>query len=293
MARLFPALVTTLLITQATIAAEFKNGFYVLENEGKGEVVERVGGGKLPVGQFVANHFGEAKIWSVNNQNSKFYIMFSHAGPIPPEADQKRLMMIIDGLAEPVSSTRRVAGGFVEMMVMIESREAAEKMAKIFNVEIQRRKHPGHKIVGEFRPTKETWNPGETVTLEMTLHNVGEVPFTFENGGKQRGYRNNQFRFIAWPVGNRKQPLPDVGSRDDHGGISNPVTIAPGASFKSTVELTRWFAFQEPQTYEITCLFEVPIYGSPDEFGRVGHPLWNDFIVGECNIHIEAAGKQQ
>ncbi|MEX2287217.1 MAG: hypothetical protein WD648_09020 [Planctomycetaceae bacterium] len=265
-------------------AAELTNGFYVLKEDGTGTPVGRVGGGTLHVGELLSDKFGRAELRSVNNQNSHFQLFCSQAGPVS-DFDPRRLAVVVEGFAEQViGNTPREADRRMDFVAPIPDAGVAERLAKTLKIELQKRTHPGHKIVTTFLPLKKAWKAGDSVTLEMTLTNVGDQPVIFQQGGQYRGGRDNQFRFITWSLHSFKA-LADVGSRFHAGGLSQLVTIEPGASFQSKIELKQWFEFKEPGDYEVTCLFEMPLYAKAEFRGKP--PIWDEFAVGTCSIHIE------
>ena len=117
----------------------------------------------------------------------------------------------------------------------------------------------------------------------------GTGPLRFTHGGKQRGPRDNQFRFVA-QAGIDGKGLPDTGDPQHFGGISRSITLKPGEVYTTEVDLSKWFKFAEPNTYQITGVFEMPVIDptSADGWGPV---LWDDLAVGECTIWVTAAKK--
>jgi hypothetical protein len=169
---------------------------------------------------------------------------------------------------------------------------AALKIAKRLQTELPRRKHPGHRYVISWRPEKESYQTNATVSLEMTIENVGEHPFTFRVGGQNRGPRDNQFRFLAYHGWGQGKALPDQGDPTNFGGIGTYETLKPGEKFHAKVGLDRWFRFAEPDRYLVTGLFELELHErQPD--GSVNNTIWKELAAGDCLVLIESANKKE
>jgi hypothetical protein len=138
-------------------------------------------------------------------------------------------------------------------------------------------------------PDKESYRPGEPVTLAVDICNVGDVPILFQMGGKQRGARNNQFRFLAYGAAGSGKAVPDTGDPWHHGGLCSLRLLAPGESIRETVGLDKWFRFTEPDTYRITGMFELELSHMPERFLRT--TIWDDLAVGECLIKVVGRDK--
>ena len=96
---------------------------------------------------------------------------------------------------------------------------------------------------------------------------VGTGPLSFFEGGKQRGPRDNQYRFLAYRSGGHGRAVPDTGDPTNFGGIGAVRTLKPGESFARTVTLDKWFTFTDSDTYRVTGLFELPLQGPSPEGG--------------------------
>src|SRR5690606_22633329 len=86
---------------------------------------------------------------------------------------------------------------------------AAEELIRLFNPQVLRRRHPGHRMMATFVPAKKKFEAGEPVLVTLKITNVGDAEFAFEQGGKQRGSRDNQFTFSAQDLWHHKM-LPDT-----------------------------------------------------------------------------------
>ncbi|MHC5079396.1 MAG: hypothetical protein ACYTHN_10275, partial [Planctomycetota bacterium] len=140
---------------------------------------------------------------------------------------------------------------------------------------------PGHRISTRF--AAPLWKGSEDGTFEVTLEitNVGDRPFTFLDGGMNRGARNNQFGFVGFKNG---RPIPDVGDPMCFGGLAGYRTIAPGETFKKPVDLAKWFDLSRPGSYEITGLFYMGFHAkaTPQKVGDLNNwPIWEDHAVAK------------
>lgn len=271
----------------AETPADLASGIYRLAEEGQGVAVERASGGKLSLGALASEKLGEVEIVATNDENTRFQFRFPQAGPLVGADADGRHAIYLAGFAEPVgSSSDPDDAGRQDLSCWFVNRDVAERWAKALGKTLPQREHPGFRLLTTFEPTRDEYQAGEEVELRMTIRNVGPLPFTFMDGGQQRGPRNNQFRFIAWKGYQNDFAVPDVGDRTNFGGMGGYVTLKQGETFEKIVKLTDWFRFEEPETYDITGLFEMEFL-DPD----AGHyrPIWDDFAVGTCRLTIVAA----
>lgn len=101
-------------------------------------------------------------------------------------------------------------------------------------------------------------------------------------GGKRRGSRDNQYRFLAYRGSGEGKAVPDTGDPTHHGGLGGVRTLEPGKSFTSIVALDKWFQFDAPDTYRITGIFELEFH----EPGSQHNPIWNDFTAGDRLVRV-------
>ena len=84
--------------------------------------------------------------------------------------------------------------------------------------------------------------------------------------------------------------LPDTGDPHNFGGRSRSITLKPGEVYTTEVDLSKWFKFAEPNTYQITGVFEMPVI-DPTSAEGWRPVLWDDLAVGECSVRVTAAKK--
>jgi hypothetical protein len=274
---------------EAAQAGEPEDGIYVWREQGPGPRLRRNDGAEIFLGERVGKGLGRATLFSMSNANNLYRLELKNAGPLEKAGVGARLAVVINGVCLGVYSQSDLhADGTLDLGAQIYGAGAAQKVAERFKLEVPRRKHPGHRFEVRFSPEKETYAVGEPVTLKMELLNTGDVPFSFMNGGQQRGPRDNQFRFLAQRSHGHGKAIPDTGDPNNFGGIAGYVTLRPGESFTKTIALDKWFNFTEPDSYRVTGIFEMALNAAEPERGR----LWDELAVGECFVRVVGKAKE-
>lgn len=263
-------------------------GVYLLKFEGAGRKVELTDGSEAILGKRLSPSVGVGgTLQSHANDNTRFTVTINKLGPLPPEVAKEQTALVVDGLVFHLGRPEMLpADGIVNTWANVYSADAARALAARYEIEPLLRKHPGHQYEVRWVPSKSRYALGEAMTLRMELENTGTGPLRFTFGGKQRGPRNNQFRFIAQARADGKG-LPDTGDPTNFGGLVGSKTLQPGDTFTAEVDLSKWFTFSEPNTYRVTGVFELPVIdpASPDGFRPV---VWDDLAVGECVVRVVA-----
>jgi hypothetical protein len=265
------------------------DGIYQVHEKGDGPKLKRNDNGTTVVlGERLTENFRGVTMHSLANDNSRFYLHLEDAGPFPVKDALGTAAIVIDGQCFMVwSHSDRGPDNTRQISAVIHGEDVARAVANKLAIEANPRKHPGHKFHVTFEPDKKSYPPGEPIVLTMKIKNVGEKPACFFDGGRQRGPRDNQFGFIAMGGGGEGKPIPDTGDPTNFGGLGRYVTLKPGEIFKKTVNLDKWFAFKEPDTYRITGVYRLEFYESSEPKRR--HINWEGFATGECSVRIEAA----
>ena len=271
-----------------------EDGVYLLKSEGDGRKVTLTNGEAAVLGKRLSESIGTGvTLQSWTNDNSRFHLHVKGLGPLPNEVTEVQTALVVGGVVLHVGRPEKLAADrTAEVGATVSSADAAKALAARYKIEPQVRKHPGHRYEVRWVPAKQEYAAGEAVTLKMELKNTGTGPLRFTHGGKQRGPRDNQFRFVA-QAGIDGKGLPDTGDPRNHGGRSQSIMLKPGEVYTAEVDLSKWFQFAEPNTYQITGVLEMPVIGPPtgkdgDGWGPV---LWDDLAVGECSVRVTAAKK--
>jgi hypothetical protein len=218
------------------------------------------------------------QIISRNNENTQYWVRIK-TWPFP-EKEFHGGVLDVNGFTIRDSGW----GGHQENVVSISFYPVDKKIASIvasgFNVELENREHPGHKLLTRF--TKQ--DKDNLVTLEIT--NVGDKSVTFMDGGMQRGFRNNQFGFIGF---RNNRAMKDVGSPSHLGGLAWMVTLKPGEKFTKEVDLSKWFDLSEKGHYEVAGLFYLEFYpeSKADVSASYHRVIWEDYAVAKFTFTIE------
>ncbi len=267
-----------------------ENGIYLLRFEGDGRKVKFTDGSERLLGKYLSPAIGTGvRLRSWTNDNTRFSLHIKGLGPLPKEVTEMQTALVVDGVVLHLGRPDKLADdGTADCGANVDSEAAAKILAARYRIEPELRKHPGHRFAVRWTPGKQSYEVGEAVILTMELTNTGTGPLEFTHGGKQRGPRDNQFRFVA-QAGADGKGLADTGNAQNFGGISSSITLKPGEVYTARVELTNWFKFTESNTYRITGIMELPIVNanSPDGW----RPVWDDLAVGECDVRVVARKK--
>jgi hypothetical protein len=276
-----------LLATFTANAAEVADGIY--PTTGPGQDVKLSGGDWITLGKLRTATWERADVQSQDKDNTRFMVHLINVDKTVDLGAPGTDVLCVNGIGLPYHGSSRQGDGRIDLWFKLDGADDARKVAAALKTEPVLRKHPGHRVVLKLTPDKETYRPGEPVTLAVDITNVGDVPVLFTDGGKQRGARNNQFRFLAYGTGGHGKAVPDTGDPWHHGGLSSLRPLKPGESVRHTVNLDKWFTFTQPDTYRITALFELELHHMPERFMRT--TIWDELVVGECSIKVVAAGK--
>jgi hypothetical protein len=220
---------------------------------------------------------GSTTIRSASNDNQRYYLALHAATNFSLPCTQ--IGLIVGNKVIRFSGQGHGTGGYTSMETTVEDPEVIPEIAKCFHADIRNRHHPGHRMLVQFTPDKKQFSPGDPVTVTIRIQNVGDADFTFWNGGRTRmATRNNQFAFTAEVWG---KVVADTGNPGHRGGMSVPVTLAPGKSFEiQSLDLTKWFQFDEKGWYNIRGSYYMR-FGLPDE------NEWEDFACAEFKVIVE------
>jgi len=276
-------LVVSCILAAQPANAHLANGIYVVLLSGEGTTVERSdgGSGKVVLGDLATTAFGKAILTSVSNDNSKYRLDMTGAGPFADGVEKHHYAVYVDCACVPAWGARPHADRTMDLELTIQGETAAEKIAKALGVKPVLRRHPGHQLVVSWYPVAESSMTGKPVVVRMEIKNVGEVPIKFIDGGHQRGPRNNQFGFTAYRIVGVGRAVPDTGSPENEGGPGSITRLPPGETFTKKVDITDWFKFDEPGPYKVTCLYRLELLEE-----RARFPIWDEYAVGECLVRI-------
>jgi hypothetical protein len=267
-------------------ADEIADGIYSVQVAGAGRAVTLSDGAAVILGPRRQGSWAEATMRSLANDNTRFLVELKSLDKLVEQAPPATVVLMMDGVGMPFHSRSEHADGRVNLAFTVFGDDAARRVAARLKVEPKRRQHPGHCIEVRWLPDKAAFSPTDSISLKLELRNVGDKPIAFRNGGQQRGARNNQFRFLAYRTHGHGKAVPDTGDPTHFGGLSSILTLKPGETFRETVQLEKWFAFKEADTYRVTGLYELELHD-----GASGTTIWDDFAIGDCLIRIANSGQ--
>ncbi|HEX9794231.1 MAG TPA: hypothetical protein VGC54_09645 [Planctomycetota bacterium] len=245
-----------------TLAAQEPNGIYA-----KQERLDR----RLAVGP------SNVEVFAVDNANTRFQMWIEV--PHEPEPHLNRVL-VVGGKRFPQTSAGSSRNGLSQWGFRIDGREAAEFAARLFGTPVRKREHPGNRLRVQFEPVEAQYRVGEAVKAQLRIMNLGAQPIAFLQGGQNRGQRDSQYHFSAR---HDFKQVADHGSSLNFGGLAAHRVVAPGEEFTAEVDLSDWFAFDEPGSYEVLGSWQIQLLDpGHDEF----RPLWDDWLTDDFVVEV-------
>lgn len=164
--------------------------------------------------------------------------------------------------------------------------EQKEDVARFFSIQPYLRKHPGHQLAVRFIPQMGEFLQGEDVIVILIIKNVGTNTVVFDQGGRNRADRDNQYVFSARYDGKQVE---DIGSSHHLGGLGTLRILKPGDTFKDGINLNKWFSFAQPGLYEIHGSYYLEFKDPADN--RPLRTIWEDYISADFAIRIAKTSK--
>jgi len=257
---------------------------YASTNE-SGTIVTNTDGTLLKLGAKVDFKILEPNVASENNNNDQFYVSFG-TGEIafgPSDKDGRTLVLRVGAHGYLPNGWSSAGNSDHHIQFSVPSQADALAIAQAFSVESPLRAPPGYKYFTQFIPTKSMFQSNEPVTVKFVLKNLDTKPIVFQNGGQQRGYRDNQYGFRA--MFQYVTPVLDVGNPANFGGISGHMHLEPGKEFTGEIDLKKWFAFDKPGTYSIHGFYLLDFYPNDKPDGPVSHnKLWSEYASADFTV---------
>jgi hypothetical protein len=253
------------------------NGLYGISETGR--AVKTLGGKEIHLGEKLGDAISKAVVRSVSNDNEQYYLSLEKAGAFSKEYDS--VAFCADGYCVQFHSGGNSNNETFTMGEQFTSPAAAESFASFFGVTPLKRAHPGYALAARFVPSKESFSTDEPLPVALEIKNAGNVPVTFQVGGKDRGERNNQFGFTAY---DGVQAVPDTGSPVHFGGLSVNQTLKPGETFRKDVDLRKWFTFKKPGTYKITGTYDLSFF---DPTFKDWFVIWEDYAADAFYVTVK------
>jgi hypothetical protein len=267
-----------LLPPRAHGGVSLENGFYPHLRGISRHKVTTQDGEKLKVGARVEPDVKYAKVWSLDNRNEVFLVSVV----MPGYVGSSWHVLVVGGTAFKQHSSSALGKAGVQVRFMIRGRKEAEQAASHLSIKPRYRKHPGHRLAVEFVPAKATLDVGESTVVAMTIENVGTETVYFKKGGMNRAPRDNQYTFVARHMGKQVE---DIGDDIHFGGGCGTVALKRGESFRDTADLSKWFRFAKPGTYQMLGSYYMAFRES-DSRDASYWIAWEDYATASFTVTV-------
>ena len=179
--------------------------------------------------------------------------------------------LVLDGKRKPRSGSGMSGDNPTFSLNRLTPREAASASA-LFGLPLQLRKHPGHRIDATFATDKPAYEPGEPITVTVTIRNLGDEPIFLEFG--HNGPKDTMFSFAAASI-----PLcnPEVTKQYVGGGITIIATLPAHGEISSTAKFDEWFETRIPGRYYILGSYLLEMFKDRDD--DTHSPIWIDYAT--------------
>lgn len=215
----------------------------------------------------------QVRLVSERNDNERYRVRATIA-----RSAAQVVIVLREGVITASAIASRAGETEVEFVV---SRARATAIGALFRAPLRDRSVVGPQLEGRFSIARE----GEGMRVSLTVGNpAGAAPVQWQVGGRQRGPRDNRFRFRVSRDG---VALP---ARDglDFGGPTGFVTIAPGESTTVSAALDRWADASAPGHYCVECAYDTTLAAdgvAPFE-PEQQHRVWDRTFEGALEFDV-------
>jgi hypothetical protein len=267
-----------LFVAGAARGQTLADGFYRLSGDESARSVLSQGGKRLLLGRTQELAIERNEIFSEDNANSQFWVTV--AVPYDPNLNASSLVLVVANRGYP-SAGGGSSPGISQIDFRVSGASSALDVSRYLNTPIVYRRHPAHQLLVSFAPTKERFQIGDEVKVELRITNIGANTIAFLQGGQYRGSRDNQYAFSARLLG---WQIRDIGTSSHHGGIGVKRTLAPDEVFEAEISLGKWFSFDEVGRYEVHGSYYLSFL-DPD--GESFRPIWTDYVSSDFVVNID------
>ena len=260
------------------------DGLYVLARQGEGPAMADERGQEWVLAGRVEFSARGGRIQSIANDNTEFH--FSIGVPCDDQVLFRGYGLLFGGVLLRYSGASSGANESALDDFTLSGEDLARRIADWLGMSLVRRRRPDSAWSATFTPAKPVFERGEVVTATLRIINDGPEPIAFQEGGMNRGFRDNQYQFTARLGG---APVPDIGISGHSGGLSCLRVLQPGEAAEATAFLNDWFAFDEPGTYEIQGAFHMEFFHADRALGR--ETLWVDAARADFAVEIAEAAE--
>lgn len=266
----------------ATLQAQIVDGVYVITDIEGRPSIESQAGRSYHIGGLLDVSDAEIVLGSNNNTNDVFYLRLKFPYSYRAQFDRNRYVLAVDGVAYYFSGRSSSVDSHADISTTILGVEAKDKVANFFDCPVTYKRHPGHQFLVDFESDQKVYTSGEGITVTLKLTNVGKHPIAFMKGGRNRAARNTQFIFSGFH--GFDEPLIDVGTNSNMGGLAFPVILLPGEVFEDEVNLSKWFEITKAGYYSIHASYFLQFV---EPKPRSAEYIWQDYVSGDFMFSVE------
>ncbi|MEK7468445.1 MAG: hypothetical protein AAB074_13630 [Planctomycetota bacterium] len=266
----------------AALAEAPDDGVYVRSEAKDAKKAVAPDGREVGLGEKCAFEIQEARITSQDNPNREFWLTLKV--PFAEGLDTFRHVLVVKGRAwlQTGSGTEARTASWLDFP--ISGKENAEAVAAHFKIKPALRTHPGHLLAVSFVPKQKEFDADGAKIVTLRIENVGSKTVFFQDGGRNRAARDNQFVFRAT---DGDKVLPDIGSDAHLGGLSVIRELKPGEIFEKEIDLAKWFALEKPGVAFVHGSFLLEF----SESREYKHTVWEDWATAEFLVRINEKAK--
>jgi hypothetical protein len=227
------------------------------------------------LGKRVALTVTRGHILSQSNANDRWsaFVCFPQAGFL--EGD--RYTVVLAGKARRINGWGKSGDREYDFGLLLDAAEV-EPARALFGLPVLPRHHPGYRIDGAFSTAKAVYEPGEKISVTLVIRNVGDQPFFFQRGGRQRGPRDDQFVF----AGEGPDGSLEIKQAFDFGGMSVIQPIPAHGELSLDVDLGGWIDARKPGTYQLTASYLLPVH----EDDASAFAVWEDWLTRPFSFEV-------
>ncbi len=160
--------------------------------------------------------------------------------------------------------------------------EHAKIVSRSFHAPIARRIARPFALSARFEAQSPSYSPGEKVLVRMHAANVSKLALSIDRPWNTVDGRD-RYEFVGFKEGAQLLELKPTGAFGGGDRAQQLTELEPGASFEELVNVSKWFAFDSPGTYDVDASYELHIEGTPIPFeGGEGCPV----LLTKCTDHL-------
>ena len=216
---------------------------------------------------------------SLDNANKR--LLLSLTIPYDARIDLSTYILVVDGVAFRQSGFGSSPEKTSQISFCISGEDKAKKVSKLLGVPVSLRRHPGHKLLISFTPTRGEFDVGTEVTVTFQVTNVGTDTVSFMRSERKGTGRDNQYLFSAYYRGRQ---VKDVGTFNRSTLKAIECVLKPGEAFEDKIDLSKWFSFVEPGIYELHGACSLAFFEIKDKLSDM---IWVDYVSGDFMVKIK------